>query len=111
MDNGKKRNCLYPCFVFGEHGTLGRRNRIRIPECVVTFIRSLCPDENNNYTGFRDVDEDGNGAPNESVQGGNINFEAGERVKICISFDNIGGATANFLCRAISLCPKASKSP
>lgn len=51
--------------------------------------------QHNNYTGFRDVDEDGNEAPNDSfesvhpdVQGGNVNFDAGERVKICISFDN-----------------------
>ena len=80
---------------FGEHRTLGQRNYIHIPECIVTFICSLCPDENNKYTCFRDIDKDGNEAPDDSfesshpdVQGGNINFEAGERVKICMPFDN-----------------------
>ena len=68
MTNSHKRNRLYRCFVFGEHGTLGRCNRVRIPACVVTFIRTLCPDHNNNYTGFRDIDEDGNEAPDDSFE-------------------------------------------
>jgi hypothetical protein len=44
---------------------------------------------------FRDIDKDGNEAPDDSFesvlhdgQGGNINFEAGERVKICVSLEN-----------------------
>jgi hypothetical protein len=101
LDNSKKRNHLYRCFVFGEHGTLGRRVRIRIPECVVEFIRSICPDPNNNYTGHRDIDEDGTelqvgfGRTNESFESvlpdsilGDIDFEGGEKVKICVSFDD-----------------------
>ena len=101
LDNSKKRNHLYRCFVFGEHGTLGRRVRIRIPECVVEFIRSICPDRNKNYPGHRDIDEDGTelqvgfGRSNESFESvlpdsilGDIDFEGGEKVKICVSFDD-----------------------
>ncbi len=101
LDNSKKRNHLYRCFVFGEHRTLGRRVRIRIPECVIEFIRSICPDPNNNYTGHRDIDEDGtelqvgNSRNNESFKSvlpdsilGEVDFEGGEKVKICVSFDD-----------------------
>jgi hypothetical protein len=101
VDNSKKRNHLYSCFVFSEHGRLGRRHRIRIPECVVSFIRSICPDENNQYTGHRDIDDDDNTADdggmsmNDSFASvlpddvlGPINFNRGERVKVCVSFEN-----------------------
>lgn len=104
LDNSKKRNHLYSCFVFSEHGRLGRRHRIRIPECVVSFIRSICPDENNQYTGHRDIDDDDNMADNggtgatsmndsfESVLPddvlGPIHFDRGERAKVCVSFEN-----------------------
>jgi len=94
-------NHRYRCFVFGEHGTLGRRVRIRIPECVIEFIRSICPDPNNNYTGHRDIDEDGTelqvgySRNNESFESvlpdsilGKVDFEGGEKVKICVSFDD-----------------------
>ena len=94
LSNSKKRNHLYRCFVFGEHGTLGRCNRVRIPECVVAFIRSICPDPENSYTGHRDIDEDGNECYNESFESvlpdshEDINFDAGEKAKVCVSFEN-----------------------
>jgi hypothetical protein len=85
MDNSKKRNCLYHCFLFGEHAMLGQCNLIRIPKCIVVFIHSLCPDKNINCTGFCGINEVDNEAPRDSfesilpdVQGGNINFETGE---------------------------------
>ena len=39
---------------------LGHDNRICIPDCVVAFISSICPDPQNNYTGYHDVDDEGN---------------------------------------------------
>jgi hypothetical protein len=59
LDPSKKRNNLYQKFVAAEHGILGDRVRIRIPDCVIAFIRSLVPSPDNCYTGHRDVDEDG----------------------------------------------------
>jgi hypothetical protein len=50
LGNSKKWNHLYRCFVFNEYGSLGCRNCICIPECVVAFIRVICPDPNNQYT-------------------------------------------------------------
>ena len=108
LPNNTKRKQLYRCFVVGEYGTLGRHNRVRIPECVVTFIRSLCPDSEGVYMGHRDVG-DGTGANtvedvcqdigNESFESilpdgssingvTNINFNAGEKVKVCVTFEN-----------------------
>ena len=99
----KKRNHLYRCFVFGEYGMLGHHNRIRIPDCVVAFIRSICPDPQNNYTGHHDVDDKGNKIENmddvdnqnesfesilpEAIQG-SINFDGGEKIKVSVSFEN-----------------------
>jgi len=55
LANNTKRKQLYPCFVVGEYGTQGRNNRVRIPECVMTFIRSLCPEPEAVYVGHHDV--------------------------------------------------------
>ena len=55
-----KRKQLYRCFIVGEYGTLGQNNRVHIPQCVVTFIRSLCPDPEGVYMGHPNVG-DGNG--------------------------------------------------
>jgi hypothetical protein len=66
LDASKKRNHLYRKFVAAEHGVLGHCVCIRIPECVVAFIRSLVPSPDNRYTGNCDVDEDGN--ENETKQ-------------------------------------------
>ena len=66
LDASKKRNHLYRKFVAAEHGVLGHCVCIRIPECVVAFIRSLVPSPDNRYTGNRDVDENGN--ENETKQ-------------------------------------------
>jgi hypothetical protein len=108
LPNNTKRKQLYRCYVVGEYGTLGRNNRVRIPECVVTFIRSLCPDPEGVYMGHRDVG-DGTGAnrvqdvceniTNESFESilpdgssingvTNTNFDAGEKVKVCVTFEN-----------------------
>jgi hypothetical protein len=103
LDNSKKRNHLYRCFVFGEYGALGRHNWIRIPDCVVAFIRSVCPNPQNLYTGHRDVDEEGSEVdnmddvdrPSESFEPilpdaiqGSIDFDGGEKIKVSVSFEN-----------------------
>ena len=97
LEPSKQRNHLYRTYVAAEHGTLGHRVRIRIPDCVVAFIRAIVPSPNNVYTGHRDVDDEGNETdPNESYHfatpdsnlHGYIDYAAGEKVKITVSFDN-----------------------
>jgi hypothetical protein len=46
------RTHLYRGFVGAEYGVLGARNRVRIPECVVAYIQSLCPSEDGTYKGY-----------------------------------------------------------
>ena len=52
LDASKRRNHLYRVFVASEHGRLGSRNRVKIPDCVVSYIRSICPSDDGQYTGF-----------------------------------------------------------
>lgn len=96
MSPSHKRNHLYRKFVYGEHGTLGRRVRVRIPECVVAFIREWCPEPSGQYTGHRDIDEEGEETPNnDSFESalpeghvGELDFNSGVKVKVCVSFEN-----------------------
>ncbi len=96
MSPSHKRNHLYRKYVVGEHGSLGRHVRVRIPECIVNFIRTLCPEPSGVYTGNRDISEDGkewgNDESFEAVlpehQLGVINFAEGTKVKVCVSFKN-----------------------
>jgi len=82
---------------------LGHHNQIYIPDCVVVFIHSVCPEPHNRYTGYRDVDEEGNeidnmddvDSPNESFESilpeaiqGSIDFDGGEKIKVSVSFEN-----------------------
>jgi hypothetical protein len=63
----------------------------------VAFIRAIVPSPNNVYTGHRDVDEEGNeidsgesyllATPDSNVCG-YIDYGAGEKVKITVSFEN-----------------------
>ena len=71
LDSSKKRNHLYRSFVASEHGQLGARNRVRIPHCVVAYIRSICPSANGKYTGFRAVGDVGDIEPPGAVEGHN----------------------------------------
>ena len=96
MAPSHKRNHLYCKFVFGEHGSRGRCVRVRIHECIIKFIRKLCPEPSGTYTGHRDIDDEGEEVPNdESFEGvlheGNVravDFEDGMKVKVCVSFEN-----------------------
>ena len=103
LDNSKKRNHLYRCFVFSEYGTLGCHNRIHIPDCVLAFICSVCPDPQNRYTAHREFNEECNkldniddvDRPNESFKSilpdavqGSIDFDGGEKFKVSVSFEN-----------------------
>jgi hypothetical protein len=99
LNPSKKRNHLYCTFVATEHGRLGHRIHICIPECVIAFIRHLVPSHDNRYTGHRDIGEEGNKTdpmdqshhedtnPNSNNCNG-IDYANGEKVKITISFDN-----------------------
>jgi hypothetical protein len=93
MTPSHKRNHLYRKFVFGEHGTLGRHVCVCIPECVVAFIRQLCPEPSGSYIGHGDIDDKGEEVPNDdSFEGvlpeghiGALDFENGMKVKVCVS--------------------------
>jgi hypothetical protein len=42
-----------------EYGTLGAHNRVKIPDCVVSFVRSIHPNSDGLYMGFQAYGEDG----------------------------------------------------
>ena len=52
---------------------LGRRNRVRIPVCVVRFIRSICPSDDNQYTGHRDGEGEGGDDDNNEEEDDLVN--------------------------------------
>ncbi len=35
---------------------LGTKNHVVIPECIVSYISSICPSDNGKYTGYHDAD-------------------------------------------------------
>jgi hypothetical protein len=53
VTKSKRRNHLYRVFVSSEYGVLGAGRRVKIPDCVVLFIRSICHPPDGRYTGFR----------------------------------------------------------
>jgi hypothetical protein len=52
LDASKKQNHLYRSFVRSEYGQLGARTHLKIPDCDVSFIRSICPSADGNYSDF-----------------------------------------------------------
>jgi hypothetical protein len=81
---------------------MGRRNRVRIPECVVRFIRSISPSDDGQYTGHRDGDgdecddnnnEDGDDLVNSSFHEIEdeaspkiVDFEGGQSIRLSLHF-------------------------
>ena len=47
------RKRLYQVYVGAVHGMLGKHNRVEIPKCVVSFIRSLFPSRGGDYMGHK----------------------------------------------------------
>ena len=98
LDNSKKRNHLYCCYVATEHGSLGCCICICIPECIIAFICNLVPSLDNKYTGHCDVDDIGEEVEKknelfksvlpDAVAGGGINYDGGGKIKICVTFDS-----------------------
>lgn len=104
LGKNKKRTHLYHCSIVGGHGTLGCIVCFCIIDYVVVFSCSMCPDPDDTYMGHHD----GNGDDvqtlhkdnrNESIESTlpdgniahrtkNINFNAGEKMKIFVSFEN-----------------------
>ena len=35
---------------------MGAMNHLKIPECIVSYIHSICPSDNGKYTGYCDAD-------------------------------------------------------
>lgn len=54
--NMHMRYTAYKSFTTWIYGRLGYRNRVAVPQCVLKAIRRKYPDENDNYTGFREPD-------------------------------------------------------
>jgi len=48
------RRELYKRYVHAVHGHLGYRNRVVIPECVLSHIRKMFPDPESEYMGHMD---------------------------------------------------------
>ena len=41
-------------YTFLAHGHLGKDCRVKMPDCVLTDIREICPDENGSYMVFKE---------------------------------------------------------
>ncbi len=52
LTESKRRNHLYRVFVLSKYRVLGAGRRVKIPDCVVSFICSICPSPDGRYTGF-----------------------------------------------------------
>ena len=48
------RKMMYRYYTTLVHGHLGKGRRVKIPDCVVTGIRDMCPDEDGSYMGFKE---------------------------------------------------------
>jgi hypothetical protein len=64
LDESKRRNHLYCLFISAEYGPLGKHNRVQNPDCVVQYIRSICPSKDGYYTGFCEAGQSGNASGN-----------------------------------------------
>ena len=52
----QRRYYMYTSYVSYMYGVLGRRTRVRLPECITAGIRRLAPDPDSQYLGFRDAE-------------------------------------------------------
>ncbi len=46
---------MYKTWVANHYGFLGKNHRIKIPDCVVEYIRELAPEPDGKYTGYHEV--------------------------------------------------------
>ena len=53
VDNSAIRKSLYKYYIYYRHGHLGKGNRIMVDECATKKIRTMFPEKNNVYLGFR----------------------------------------------------------
>ena len=104
MSSSHKHNVLYRCFVRTEYDVLGRRNRVRIPLCIVEFIHSICPSNDGRYTGHQTVEGGDDVDDDEAVEDDTANtsyeeikeeaspkharFDDGEKIRLSLYFRN-----------------------
>ena len=50
LTRSHRQNHLYRCFVQSEYGVLGAHNCVKIPDCIVSYIRLLSPREDGTYS-------------------------------------------------------------
>lgn len=53
VTNRQLRYLAYAAFTSAKHGHLGKKKRIPLPDCVVSGIRDVYPDVDNEYVGFK----------------------------------------------------------
>ena len=51
------RHRMYKEYIYLKYGKLGKRKRIRVPNCVEEKIKKTFPDPNNKYVGFKEADD------------------------------------------------------
>ena len=74
---------------------MGAKNRIEIPECIVSYIHSICPSDNGKYTGYFDADgwSDADGcvdvSDHELGNDGVVNVNGGHGDALNASFEEV----------------------
>ena len=59
MSNASKRCMMYWWTAVNVYAITGKSNRMKLPECVLKYVRSLYPENDpSEYTGFRPVQDD-----------------------------------------------------
>ena len=55
LTNNERRKWCYKEFTRAIYGSLGKGNRVRLPACVLEFVRNKYPDQNHAYMGFKEM--------------------------------------------------------
>lgn len=53
--NNQARKLAYRRYIFDRYGYVGKGMRIQLPHCVMSGIRSVWPDANGKYMGFKEA--------------------------------------------------------
>ena len=89
LDSSKKRNHFYGCYIQAENGMIRHGIHVHIPECVIAFINSICPNDDGTYTWHHDIDD---GGCDEDVTSDtnhhNVELQSNKKMKVCVSFKN-----------------------
>ena len=104
LDQSKKRNHLYWCFIQAEYGTLGCGIHGHVPECAIAFICSLCFSEDGVYTGHCDSGMENDNDVTSEVEGHTLQLSPSEKVKVSVSWKN-SQFIIDYICRYVTNLP------